>query len=316
MYIFEHLCKNIIQWAPVSRMCIWSDGGRHFRSNQSIATLGCRAIEYLCRHSENRRELPEVSICYGVASHFKNACDGAQANLKTILDSIAQESTISTIPQMVEKSRELYDEFAAVKKPKRMPAFWHDFSDHSETEQFEEGFMLQFASASYKELISHCHCYVFRLNDKRRRAVPLYKNPAGVLTGLDFKSAMLRDGARVPADRVTLPRVVELTRDLPDEEVVDAKVREALAEEFRSAFGEEGSGCVSMLSKEVLGWACSYRVRSPELQSFEDWRKRWSKARARFGDIPLLAPRIRPTVSEALTQQQSWRDRRKVPKAS
>ena len=176
--------------------------------------------------------------------------------------------------------------------------------------------MMQFAAASFREAISTCHNYQMRLKDIRRRYRPVWKNEAGVLTALDFKSAMLKDGSRCPAARCTLPRCVEPTAEEadPEGEEVDAAEAAAEAADFAAAFNEAGSGEIAMASQSVLGWMCSYRAKAPEKQSFANWRKRWTKARERHLDVKLHAPRIRPAVEEALRTQLAWRERRKVRK--
>ena len=112
---------------------------------------------------------------------------------------------------------------------------------------------------------------------------PLWVNSKGVATGLDFKASMLRNGQRVPADRVCHPLIAPAIES-PSEAESQVEI-EAMVADFTSAFNEAGSDEIAIAAKEILGWSCSYRSSQPEKRNFSSWRKRWSKARARLSSI-------------------------------
>ena len=48
--VFEDVLKRI-DISRAKRLLVWSDGGKHFRCKESIATIGVRGCEYLNEHS-------------------------------------------------------------------------------------------------------------------------------------------------------------------------------------------------------------------------------------------------------------------------
>ena len=51
----------------------WSDCGRHFMSNRSIAT---QSVKILQLYATESNKLRQVSTAFGLGNHFKNECDG------------------------------------------------------------------------------------------------------------------------------------------------------------------------------------------------------------------------------------------------
>ena len=80
--IWKQVLENYVDFAGVRDICWWSDGGRHFRANQPIATMSVRGVEYICKRTAVDPTNFSCDLNFGVPSHFKNHCDGAQAHLK------------------------------------------------------------------------------------------------------------------------------------------------------------------------------------------------------------------------------------------
>ena len=125
MAVHQHILdKAGIDFSQVAHMQVWSDGGRHFRSACGISTVATRSLEYICRLG-GKKDLPSCQTNFGLASHFKNQCDGQQAALRKALESAAQSETISDIATMIDRCRRLYAEGAS--RSEHMPAYFWDF---------------------------------------------------------------------------------------------------------------------------------------------------------------------------------------------
>ena len=306
-------------------LVVWSDGGKHFRCNATIATITLRGLECLSTKSE-LMGMGSVDICFGVPNHFKNRCDGAQAYCRAVLDEARKQEHISDIREFITHSRRIHEEHRADPSKEnvleRMPCEWIDFFPDQEKKEFRRSYMFEFATTTFLQPISICQAWQGRCNDIRRRPVVLWTNPkTRSVTAVTFKALMLRDGSRCPADRQTLPEL----RDLAVEEVeegegeADGGDAAEMAADFLTAWGEQGSGLIQMAEKKVLGWATSYRTSCPELRAFATWRARWSKARIRFQDngIVLKPGQNRRPAAEAAAMQEKWRqNRRKIMRRS
>ena len=121
---------------------------------------------------------------------------------------------------------------------------------------------------------------------------------------------MLNIPQRIPAARVCMPiRVAAVdAAEEPDPEEEGAE----LQAEFIHAFGEAGSGEIGMGSTKTMGWLTSYRRSQPELRSFSAWRQRWTRARKKWAEFPLQAPRIKRPQQDQLQLQKDWAKRRRV----
>ena len=136
-----------------------------------------RAMQQLCALSKFTTHLHTCDINFGVASHFKNLCDGSQAHLRSALSECAAMKTMSDIPEMISRCAVLYSEYSAdPHKPPRMPAEFHDFIPLQAKPEFEAEHMWQFTASSFREPISVSHAFQFRLNDIRRRKNCGFKN--------------------------------------------------------------------------------------------------------------------------------------------
>ena len=125
MTVWQWACENLIDWQGVKDMHFWSDGGRHFRASVPIATMTARGCEYMCRRSEQASHCHEMKLSFGVPSHFKNHCDGAQAAIKSLLREVTKEATVSDTDTMIRLIQEKYEQYSADGgRKKRMPAFF------------------------------------------------------------------------------------------------------------------------------------------------------------------------------------------------
>ena len=82
MAVLQDVAESAVRWEDVQDCCVWSDGGRHFRSNGGIATTSMTLMQHMCTFSTATAHGHSVDICFGVPAHFKNLCDGSQAHLR------------------------------------------------------------------------------------------------------------------------------------------------------------------------------------------------------------------------------------------
>ena len=319
MHIFEYALKHLVDWRPVRDLCWWSDGGRHFRASVPISTMAYRGLIHLCSHSEVVGHNHTVDLNFGLASHFKNAADGAQASLKGMLSEAAKtEPTISTIPQMLDRCRAIYDLHVEGSRIGRMSCRFHDYFPEVERSTFISDFCVQFRSFNFKEPIGVCQSWKCRLNDKRLKKNVGFESDGRCLTAMNFGAAMLRDGSRIPKERQCHPHLqdIEVAKD-DDDLAEDEADDQDLAEEAGEVFGAEleGEGFISMGTAVHLGWKCSYRRSEPERRKFASWRLRWSRQRKRWANVKLQLPKVRRSVADQLVLQARWRIRRRLRKA-
>ena len=131
--------QNLVCMDQIENICWWSDGGRHFRSNISISTMAVRGVEMLGQRSHQDRHNHQMDISFGVPSHFKNHCDGAQAHLRHLLSEVAKTRVVSSIDKLIPTCRALYDEFKSdPMRPTRLPAHFHDHSPLDDRGKFVE----------------------------------------------------------------------------------------------------------------------------------------------------------------------------------
>ena len=125
--VFKDLSERHVDWRQVKSASFWSDGGRHFRSSAGIATIACRSLAKICAHSECLTAPPQAFVNFGLAAHFKNLADGAQAHVRSALNAAAAKDEISTIPSFISKCQQIFDSFSA--GPARAPRFPCRFLD-------------------------------------------------------------------------------------------------------------------------------------------------------------------------------------------
>ena len=286
--IHDFVCTHLISWADVANAEIWSDGGKHFRSAAAISSATCRVMQKICTEGRHRDINPTVEVCFGVAAHFKNQCDGAQSGLRAALVEMTKKELINSPQMMINCCRAIYQEFMDRSGPgSRMVAHWHDYTPELPKDQFVRDKMWTFAPKSFCEQISCCHSWSLRLNDTRRRGRPLFVNHAGVLKAVNFCAQMLK-GARPTGDRTVCPVLIPNSDvaavpagDVPavpagDVPAVPAGVVPA------DAAAEDEECDIPLMVKEHRGWLTSYRKHQPEKKCFSAWRDRFSKCRLRY----------------------------------
>ena len=318
MSIFKHWLQHHARLEMVQDICWWSDGGKHFRSVVPISTMGVRGIEALCQHSSHDEALHTFDINFGVPQHFKNQCDGLQAHVKELVSEAAKKIVISDIETMVPACRFLHEDYSSKPKVKRMRTTWIDYFPEETRGDFAK-WCVRFKASAFKEQISVCQAWSFRMNDKRRRANLM--DSAGLkYSYIDFRAAMLRDGSRVPASRCALPEVAPLDDDGGEGEAEDENDRDGEVEdEFEEIFGAERSGNknIGMLDRVYRGWQVSYRSAEPEKKDSKYWTKKLTKLRECYAasGCMLRPPRTKRPVEEQLVKQLEWKERKRVPKA-
>ena len=326
MSIHEHVCQNHIKWSEVTNMVIWSDGGRHFRSNCGIATVACRTMEHLCLHGKVvAGKLPSLEVCFGLASHFKNQADGAQSQLRRCLAEAAKKEVISDCRTMVQRCREVYEE---TRRPgfesTRMKASFHEYFPAMTKEQFVTQRMFGFAPKSYTEPIGCCQCWSMKLNDVRRRPTPHYLSKHGALTALNFAAQML-PSQRPSGDRTVWPILVPCTFEVEAAEAADGAA-EAAAVPVAEIPADGGAAAqdtdeveILMNQREVRGWLTSYRRNQPEARPYRTWRSKLTKHRLSYQRHGLQPARTRRAMEAQIAVQEKWAAarsaRQKVPAA-
>ena len=327
MAIFEKLVMELIPLAGVRRISWWSDGGRHFRAHAAVATMCTQGISALASRS-GLGGCPSFQINFGVASHFKNVCDGCHSRVRSLLNEVARQKKVSNVTDFIREIRCLYDHYKAREEPRKQMKIsmqFHDFFPEKPREKFINDFVVCWRSLSFLSPLATCHAYEATLNDKRRLANVKYSNNKGICTGIDFKSLLLADGRACPVDRRCWPAVDVAAKQLLIDACADeagvcddgAAVGEA-AEDFAWALNEPGNGTIEMHSLIEHGWRTSYRRAQPELKSFETWRAKWSKSRAQFesAGVRLLPPRTRRSKPEQQALQEKWAATRRVKASS
>ena len=265
----------------------------------------------LCEKSIHAGHNHSCELNFGVPAHFKNACDGAQSHLRQVLAEVTKTKTISDISAMVKECETVYNEYAAdPKRVDRLPAVFHDFVVDEDRTSFCRDWTLSFTEGSFPEPISISQSWSCRLNDLRRKHNPTFMDGFRTLTALRFSANMIRTTFRCPADRSCLPRVrpepVEDPPDAEDEIAAEIEVDPGLG-------GDAGNALIAMATTSRKGWTISYRKAEPEKRSFQSWRVRWSKARARFAHhaIALQPPKARPSIADQTRKQADWKLRRR-----
>ena len=82
MSIFVDFVSRFVDFGSVADATVWSDSGRHFRSNQGISTMSMYLLKSMCARSEVPRHAHTAKIVVGVPAHVKNVCDGMQGHLR------------------------------------------------------------------------------------------------------------------------------------------------------------------------------------------------------------------------------------------
>lgn len=317
MTIMQHFLDTHVSWGAVREVVVWSDGGRHFRSRQGISTVLMMCLDRMCKAWDpaGHRLLPSAKCCFGVPAHFKNLADGKQAHLRQCLKEAASAVLISDLSQFIAETRKIWQQHSAI-SGKPVPNFVDWFPTKSKHDFMTQD-MFEFHANSFREAIGVCQCFAACISDVRRVPRPTFQDSGGKLTAVKFKSSMLPRNERVTAERQCQPVAVKIVVEVDEEAALGPEDAAAAAAEDAVAlvaFADQGSEAIGLSSRQTLGWMTSYRSNEPEKRSFASWRSRWSKARARFSDLPLEAARLRRSQEAQLEIQEEWRQRRKRKK--
>ena len=138
MRVYQEML-SLLSFKNAHTFSIWSDGGKHFKSRQSISTVTLRGMAKLCEESELKSLLPEVHVSYGVPSHFKNPADGMQGQLRHCLEEIAKSTQLDTIGAFVAEATALWQSYRDdPSAAPRMKATFHEFWPNIEKSTFEK----------------------------------------------------------------------------------------------------------------------------------------------------------------------------------
>lgn len=186
MSILKHLLAEVFDLTNIGHVVFWSDGGRHFRSNRSIATVGVRTMQALLEksclndddpplpksplpkktnHKMRKKTNFEVSVCFGVPKHFKMVCDTEFGILKQNCFRACKSLEVNEFDDAFKMWVTMDAEYRAA-NPNRKKLHFIDFVP--EARQAVADWTIQFEACSYKEPIACCFSYNFRLNDTRR----------------------------------------------------------------------------------------------------------------------------------------------------
>ena len=222
---------------------------------------------------------------------------------------------MSTLPDFVRETERVYKEYAVCGETSRFPAVWHDFFPAKTKQKFLLEDTWHFSPSSFKQGISVSHCWQARLHDIRRRKNVCYLDKDRKVTAVNFSAAMLPSIDKIPMNLSCQPIALEVKAEAEPEGEEAAAAAKAGAE-FLARFDDVGSEEIGMASKEMCGWAVSYRSSEPENRLFSSWRKRWSKHRATWASYPLQPGSFRTPQAAQLKKQMAWRQNRRKKKVA
>ena len=175
MAILKDLLDNVLDLTNIGHVVFWSDGGRHFRSNRSIATVGIRTVQKLCEKSSLNDDINaptaadktnfKCTPCFGIPKHFKNMADTEFGILKQNMMRACMNKEVNDFDAAFQTWVDM-DAMYRKTNPNRKKIFFRNFVP-PERKSIED-WTIQFSRASYKETIANCFSYEFRINDTRR----------------------------------------------------------------------------------------------------------------------------------------------------
>ena len=294
----------------VRNATVWSDGGRHFRSNQGIASMSMYLMKSMCLGADMPRHCPTSKIVFGIPSHFKNVCDGMQGHLRYCLDEAAKLRVVSSVQDLIRECKNVWESHS-VDSSDCLPAHFHDYFPACSKAEFVASHLWQFSPSSFREGIAVSQCWSTTLNDVRRKTNPCFQDKAHILKAVNFKANLLPASTKIPAERMCFPIVVPV---VTEEEEIEVAATEADAEaerELRQAIADHGSEAVPMNTRVQSGWSVSYRANEPEKKQFKAWRQRFTRGRLRYAGQALQPARVRRPQMEQLARQEEWAATRK-----
>ena len=266
------------QLRGVERICTWSDGGSHFRSNAFLAYMGTTVTSRLRKHT---------SVAYGVVSHFKNPCDGEFGGFSKRVEEDAAENKLIVISHIVEGmgrlgSQHVHKDFFPPPKADVV------------VERLKRSCMPCGVHAS--------HYWEFRIRDARRPGLEGRATPTGrPFTGIVGKALRLPGIRAVP--EAAFEPVLELHPDDEEDDEIE-NVDEEVA----------GESQLEINSSSHLGWRTSYRTVEAEKVCPKKWRaslkRKYDSMSVVHGSIPRAGRQKSFAARLAATTVQ--RDRKKA----
>jgi len=322
MAIAQDFLNSRVNLKHSQEMVWWSDGGKHFRSNMGLSTLGIRSLEALPDKSHvvkgDPRLLPSSSVQFGVAKHFKNICDTLFSFFNQCVTELAKSIELTDAHAMLTHMSCLWEQhrqtaIAEGREP-RTPATFIDFFPQQEKNKFEDEYCIQLQKHCFREAIGVCHSWVFRLNDCRRRA-NLKSHDGTKFTAIDMKARMVMNH-RADGEHTSTPELVEAGAESEEDDhegLVPAEHEaEEMAAEALEALGPaalEVAGNVLGV-KEHMGWKIYYRTSEPEKRDSKTWSKRINRMRERHGGVELAVQQRQKSVEQQADLQRRWKQRR------
>jgi hypothetical protein len=292
----------------------WSDGGKHFRCNATIATLGIQTLREMLKQSPC--EQPRVDNQFGVPKHFKNLCDGAFGQLKGVLKAGAAEKVIGDLPELIDLWRANHADSVA-RDPTVIPMEFIDFVPPDRATV--NAWTTRFTRGSFKAGIMTSQAWSMRLNDKRRRANFMGNGVRkNMFTAIDFKCHMIH-GQPASAEMTCWPVL--------DVEPAPAAALFEGAEEPDGAEGDElraadadlaegNAGIAYNIRMTPSGWRTSFRKTQPEKRDVSEWYPSLARQKAAFNGIALQAPKRQKTDAEKLLRKASLAGAKKKRQAA
>ena len=246
----------------VREVKVWSDTGPHFRAYHLLAST---AVELTEAWGVNFR------FAFGLERHFKNECDGHFAVLGRRVELKRKTKMLATVADLIEAWREGFE-----MAKKSDPLYPDETSiDYVPAEKTLLA-MWDFHNSDWPAPIKACHEWSTSVLDRRRKR---YKSRNGaMLTSVRVNAHMIPNGT-APYTRSTNLRLEPVDNKAAPE---DCEKQEVPAGVFSSE--------ISLATRYVNSWRCSYRLEKPEQIPAEDFKPRLRRkldALKEFkGDVP------------------------------
>jgi hypothetical protein len=147
---------TLVDWSHTRVFNFWSDAGPHFRC--------LNLLKFLAIDTQRLTGVDTIRCHFGLEKHFKNMCDSHFAILNMRKKEAASQVCIATLDDMANAYREHYQE-AKTRRPElakeTIKVFMPRLRDTYNSRRLK--------ADSLGGQITMCHCWEFRLNDRRRK---------------------------------------------------------------------------------------------------------------------------------------------------